>query len=256
MDSGRPLSSQQLAAVHAVVHLRNHVLSLVDARPRSSPSSHRRAIRASRSTHSRRSWLRSSTIPSICATSPLPSSTSPSAASSSSKSIRKIACSACFHDKDYNFILQKDRPQWATLKPHEQVLLNGIFSAGTVGRNRFHGQPAESLLQKPARLKSRIFESLVSQGFYRRRPDSVRSAYVGGGIVVGILSIWGGVSRRFGFRDGRSAIHYWRNSFCRGRLRVSAGLCLRTRNRAPARSKMSSASRIFSITSNPIASIA
>src|SRR6202043_3514915 len=30
-----------------------------------------------------------------------------------------------FHDKDYNFILKKDRAEWAKLKPHEQVMLNG-----------------------------------------------------------------------------------------------------------------------------------
>jgi uncharacterized membrane protein len=96
------------------------------------------------------------------------------------------------HDKDFNFILSKDRSAWSALKPHEQVLLNGIFSAGTVGetvpmsslQNRFYKNLAE--------LKSRIFESLVSLGYYRRRPDSVRSFYIGVGFVVGVVMVWGG----------------------------------------------------------------
>jgi hypothetical protein len=37
------------------------------------------------------------------------------------------------HDKDFNFILQKDRSTWANLKAHEQVLLNGFFTMGTAG---------------------------------------------------------------------------------------------------------------------------
>jgi hypothetical protein len=97
-------------------------------------------------------------------------------------------------DKDYNFILKKGRAEWSALKPHEQELLDGIFSAGTPGEtvpmSSLHNQFYKSL---PA-IKNRIFDSLVSQGFYNRRPDGVRSAYLGGGIVVGFLSIWGGAA--------------------------------------------------------------
>src|SRR6266849_6728741 len=39
------------------------------------------------------------------------------------------------HDKDYNFIAQKERSEWSKLKPHEQTLLEGIFSTGTVGES-------------------------------------------------------------------------------------------------------------------------
>jgi uncharacterized membrane protein YgcG len=96
------------------------------------------------------------------------------------------------HDKDYNFILKKDRSEWSKLKPHEQVLLNGLFSVGTAGdavsmsslENRFYKNLPD--------IKSRIFESLVTHGYYSRRPDSVRAGYLGAGIVVGIISIWGG----------------------------------------------------------------
>jgi uncharacterized membrane protein len=94
------------------------------------------------------------------------------------------------HDKDYNFILQKDRAQWAALKPHEQSLLNGFFSAGTPGETISMDSLQNRFYKNLPDIKSRIFDSLVSQGFYRRRPDSVRSTYVGTGIAIGVLSIW------------------------------------------------------------------
>jgi uncharacterized membrane protein len=96
------------------------------------------------------------------------------------------------HDKDYSFILQKDRAQWSALKPHEQSLLNGFFSAGTTGETISMDSLQNRFYKTLPDIKSRIFDSLVVQGFYRRRPDSVRSNYVGTGIAIGVLSIWGG----------------------------------------------------------------
>jgi uncharacterized membrane protein len=94
------------------------------------------------------------------------------------------------HDKDYSFILQKDRPQWSALKPHEQSLLSGFFSAGTSGETISMDSLQNRFYKNLPDIKTRIFDSLVGQGFYRRRPDSVRSAYVGTGIAIGVLSIW------------------------------------------------------------------
>ncbi len=96
------------------------------------------------------------------------------------------------HDKDYNFILQKDRGEWSKLKPHEQVLLNGFFSAGTVGETISMSSLENHFYKNLPDIKSRIFESLVTHGYYRRRPDSVRAAYIGIGVVVGFLMVWGG----------------------------------------------------------------
>ena len=97
-----------------------------------------------------------------------------------------------FHDKDYNFILKKDRAEWAKLKPHEQVLLNGIFSSGTVGETVSMSSLENRFYTNLPGIKNSIFASLVTHGYYRRRPDSVRAAYIGIGVVVGVLSIWVG----------------------------------------------------------------
>jgi uncharacterized membrane protein len=96
------------------------------------------------------------------------------------------------HDKDYNFILKKDRTEWAKLKPHEQVLLNGIFSSGTVGETVSMSSLENRFYTSLPSIKNCIFASLVTQGYYRRRPDSVRASYIGIGVVIGVLSIWGG----------------------------------------------------------------
>src|SRR6266436_468316 len=96
------------------------------------------------------------------------------------------------HNKDYVFHLKKSSAEWTTLKPHEQELLNGFFSGGaaagaTVSLSDLHNRFYRYL---PS-IKNRIFESLVGNGYYRRRPDSVRATYIAGGVVVGFLSIWG-----------------------------------------------------------------
>jgi len=96
------------------------------------------------------------------------------------------------HDKDYNFILRKDRAEWARLKPHEQVLLNGIFSSGTVGETVSMSSLENRFYTSLPGIKNSIFASLVTHGYYRRRPDSVRAAYIGIGVVIGVLSIWVG----------------------------------------------------------------
>jgi uncharacterized membrane protein len=96
------------------------------------------------------------------------------------------------HDKDYNFILQKDRSEWAKLKPHEQVILNGIFTLGTVNETVPMSSLENHFYSNLPDIKTGIFNSLVTHGYYRRRPDSVRAAYIGGGVVIGFLLVFGG----------------------------------------------------------------
>jgi uncharacterized membrane protein YgcG len=97
------------------------------------------------------------------------------------------------HDKDYSFIVHKDRSEWAKLKPHEQELLNGLFSAGTVGESVAMSSLENHFYRNLPSIKSRIFESLVTHGYYKRRPDSVRASYIGMGVVTGAIMVFGGV---------------------------------------------------------------
>src|SRR6202035_5210676 len=106
--------------------------------------------------------------------------------------VQKDRMLGLMHEKDYNFILQKDRPQWGGLKAHEQALLDGFFPVGTAGGTIFMDSLQNRFYKTLPIMRSGIFDSLVSQGFYKRRPDSVRSTYMGAGVVVGVLMIWGG----------------------------------------------------------------
>ena len=106
--------------------------------------------------------------------------------------VQKDRMLGLMHEKDYNFILQKDFSQWGTLKPHEQALLGGFFTAGKAGDTISMDSLQNRFYKTLPVMRSGIFDSLVSQGFYKRRPDSVRSAYIGAGVVIGALMIWGG----------------------------------------------------------------
>lgn len=96
--------------------------------------------------------------------------------------------------KDYNFILKKDRAEWSALKPHEQALLDGIFDMGTAGETVSMSSLHNKFYKSLPTIKSRIFDSLLSKGYYRHRPDTVRSTYIGAGLVVGFLAVWGGAA--------------------------------------------------------------
>jgi hypothetical protein len=104
------------------------------------------------------------------------------------------------HDKDFNFILSKDRATWSSLKAHEQALLNGIFTQGTMGEKVPMSSLENRFYKNLPDIKTGIFDSLVGLGYYQRRPDKVRAYYMGGGLVIGFLMVWasGGLSAALG----------------------------------------------------------
>jgi uncharacterized membrane protein YgcG len=97
------------------------------------------------------------------------------------------------HDKDYRFVLQKDRNEWSKLKAHEQELLSGLFFLANVGESVPMSSLENKFYKNLPGIKSRIFESLVEHGYYKRRPDAVRSSYIGMGFVAGLILVMGGV---------------------------------------------------------------
>ena len=96
------------------------------------------------------------------------------------------------HNKDYVFHLKKSSAEWASLKPHEQELLRGLFLGdGQAGQSITLSDLHNQFYQYIPTIKNRVFDSLVGNGYYRRRPDSVRTGYIAVGLVVGFLGIWG-----------------------------------------------------------------
>jgi len=99
-----------------------------------------------------------------------------------------------YQKQAYSFVLKKGRAEWSSLKPHEQSLLDGIFSAGqpeeVVNMEDLHNVFYKNI---PV-IKNQIFAELLRRGYYLHRPDTVRATYIGAGVVIGFLAIWGGAA--------------------------------------------------------------
>ena len=93
------------------------------------------------------------------------------------------------HSKDYIFHLKKSRAEWASLKPHEQTLLNGLFSSGNAGDLVTLDQLHNTFYTNIPVMRDQIFASLVGNSYYARRPDSVRASYLAFGLVTGAILI-------------------------------------------------------------------
>jgi len=104
----------------------------------------------------------------------------------------KSSMMGLLHEKDYVFHLKKPYAEWNSLKPHERELMVGIFSGGAAAGEAIPLSNLQNQFYRYIpRIKNNVLDSLVEHGYYRRRPDSVRATYVGAGIVVGFLSLWG-----------------------------------------------------------------
>ena len=97
------------------------------------------------------------------------------------------------HSREYVFHLKKAKTEWGTLKPHEQILLDGIFAGGNAGDAVALSDLHNSFYTNIPPIKSAIFSSLLEKRYYTRNPNSLRSSYILTGIVSGILLIWLGL---------------------------------------------------------------
>jgi len=96
------------------------------------------------------------------------------------------------HSKEYFFHLKKPPTDWSALKPHEQQLLSGIFEQGVADETVALSTLKNKFYTNISPMKSQIFSALVGRGYYRKRPDSVRSGYFMFGVLTAIFMIWGG----------------------------------------------------------------
>ena len=108
------------------------------------------------------------------------------------------------HSKEYVFHLKKSQAEWNTLQPHEQDLLSGLFTAGNAGDSVSLSELHNRFYTSIPGIRDQIFASLLGHGYYTHRPDTVRSSYIGFGIVAGVILIWGGnaIARNMGMAPG------------------------------------------------------
>ena len=90
------------------------------------------------------------------------------------------------HNKDYIFHMKKSPREWAGLKAHELVLMAALFSNGLLPVVPLSSLENQFYKNLPG-IKNCIFDELMEHGYYQHRPDYVRSTFVGGGIVLGVV---------------------------------------------------------------------
>jgi len=90
-----------------------------------------------------------------------------------------------FANKEYVFHMQKKPAEWGGTKPHEMLLLAGLFDNGTrdeVALSELQNQ----FYKKLPPIRDAILDALVERGYYAHRPDRVRQSFVAAGFVVGV----------------------------------------------------------------------
>ncbi|HEV2521548.1 MAG TPA: DUF2207 domain-containing protein [Candidatus Acidoferrales bacterium] len=90
------------------------------------------------------------------------------------------------HNKEYVFHLKKSPSEWKGLKPHELVLIVGIFSNGAQPDVELSSLENQFYKNLPG-IKDSIFDALMERGYFQHRPDYVRSTFVGGGFAVAVV---------------------------------------------------------------------
>jgi uncharacterized membrane protein YgcG len=98
-----------------------------------------------------------------------------------------------FSNKEYVFHMKKKPSEWAGLKSYELVLLAGIFFDGAVPEVELSSLHNRFYTHLP-KIRDGIFDALLQRGYFEHRPDTVRGAYIAGGIVAGALLFMAGNS--------------------------------------------------------------
>ena len=95
------------------------------------------------------------------------------------------------HSKDYIFHMKKPPAEWAAARSHEQEMLSALFDDGANANVSLSDLQNHFYTHLPA-IRDRIFSALMSDGYYLHRPDTVKQGYIGAGLLMGGLLVFGG----------------------------------------------------------------
>jgi uncharacterized membrane protein len=95
------------------------------------------------------------------------------------------------HSKDYIFHMKKPPAEWASARSHEQEMLSALFDDGASTDVALSDLQNHFYTHLPA-IRDRIFSALMSDGYYLHRPDTVKQGYIGAGLLMGGLLVFGG----------------------------------------------------------------
>ncbi|MFZ0641824.1 MAG: DUF2207 domain-containing protein [Candidatus Acidiferrales bacterium] len=107
------------------------------------------------------------------------------------------------HSKEYIFHLKKPPGEWQSARSHEQEMLSALFDAGATTDVKLSDLQNHFYKNLPF-IRDRIFNALMSDGYYLHRPDTVKQGYIGGGLVIGFLLVaaTGFLSQHTGIASG------------------------------------------------------
>lgn len=94
------------------------------------------------------------------------------------------------HSKEYIFHLKKPPADWAAARSHEQEMLSALFDDGATTDVNLSDLQNHFYTHLPA-IRDRIFNALMTDGYYLHRPDTVKQGYIGAGLVIGFLMVAG-----------------------------------------------------------------
>lgn len=86
---------------------------------------------------------------------------------------------------DYHFHRMEPKAGSRALEPHEQAVLDGLFSGGAQSV-KLSDLDNEFYTHLPG-IRSGVYERLIARGLYRSRPDHVKGRWIGGGVVLGAM---------------------------------------------------------------------
>lgn len=96
-----------------------------------------------------------------------------------------------YSNKEYVFHLEKTVKEWGSLKPHEALLLRGLFDDGERDQVTLSELQNKFYRNLPG-IRSAILDALVERGYYTQRPDRMRQSFMAAAIVAAVLLFLGG----------------------------------------------------------------
>jgi uncharacterized membrane protein len=107
--------------------------------------------------------------------------------------------------KTYQFEMRNS--DWKDLKLHERRLMEALFKGGSRSCVELTELQNQFYKELPS-IRDRIFDALIGKGYYERRPDKVRQAFIAAGIFIGVGTGYGGVilSQQYGWSEVTAVI--------------------------------------------------
>jgi hypothetical protein len=140
-----------------------------------------------------------------------------------------------YSSQDYAFILKKKPAEWVDVKPHELLLLAGLFENGARDYVELSDLQNRFYKHLPG-IRKALFDSLVKQRYYAHRPDDVRGLFIGGALVVAALLI--GMGQYLAQRLGMQAMPFTIAGVAAGVIVAAFGWIMPARTVAGAKARL------------------